>query len=111
MNIRGGLSIKLVPRFISEYQSLSIDMRRETDACISEFRRDPLPNARRPHVVTFRGVKPMIFTMDVTKNKAYKLSFIIKGKVAVLLRVGTHKVLNRDPGYTEAKVAVNEAAK
>lgn len=109
MGIRGGLAIKLVPRFISEYQALSMDIRREADACISEFLRDPLPNARRPHVVTSRGMKPMIYTMDVTKNKAYKLSFIVKGNVAVLLRVGTHKVLDRDPGYSEAKVEVNVA--
>ena len=62
-----------------------------------DFERDPLPSSRRPHSVTPRGQKPTVFTMDVTSNKAYKLSFHLEDGGAVLRRVGTHGQIDRTP--------------
>ena len=93
--MRGGLQIRLTERFERDYKSLSPDIRNAVDECMEEFERDPLPPGRRPHSVTARGHKPMVYTMDVTSNKSHKLSFQLEGNVAVLRRIGTHKQIDR----------------
>lgn len=59
--------------------------------------------------MTPRGQKPTIFTVDLTSNKAWKLSYMRKGAVIWLLRVDTHRELDRDPGRAAAKAVVATA--
>lgn len=105
MVVRGGLSVKMSDRFMKDFESLSPDLKLCAIECLEDFGREFLPNARRPHSVTSKGVKPTIFTMDVTRNKSHKLSYLVKGNVAFLLRLDTHRSIDRDPGYTDAKLA------
>ena len=60
-----------------------------------DIQKDPMPGVRRPHSVTPRGKKPTVYTVDVTANKAYKMSFQMDGDTAILRRVGTHKAIDR----------------
>ncbi|PWB21313.1 hypothetical protein DCO45_02645 [Comamonas sp. JNW] len=105
MVVRGGLSVKMSERFIRDFESLSPDLKLCAIECLEDFGREFLPNARRPHSVSPKGVKPPIFTMDVTRNKSHKLSYLIKGNVAFLLRLDTHRSIDRDPGYADARSA------
>lgn len=105
MVVRGGLSVKMSERFIRDFESLSPDLKLCAIECLEDFRREFLPNARRPHSVTPKGVKPTIFTMDVTRNKSHKLSYLVNGNVAYLLRLDTHRSIDRDPGYADARSA------
>jgi hypothetical protein len=95
--MKGGLALTMTLSFERDYSRLSVDVQKEVDECIEEFARDPLPPGRRPHSVTPRGQKPTIFSMDVTSNKAYKLSFHLENGGAVLRRVGTHGQIDRTP--------------
>ncbi len=95
--MRGGFQIELTARFRRDYESLSVDIKRHVDLCIIELGQDPLPNTRRAHAVTPRGHRPTIYTVDVTANKAYKLSFHVADRTAVLRRVGTHRQIDRSP--------------
>ena len=82
--------------FQRDYQRLALNIQEEVNSCVLDLEmRDPLPNSRRPHSVTPRGIKPTIFTVDVTSNKAYKLSFHLGGEVAILRRVATHRQIDR----------------
>lgn len=95
--MKGGLSFTTTLRFERDFSSLPMDIKKAVAGCIEDFARDPLPPGRRPHSVTPRGQKPTVFTMDVTSNKAYKLSFHLEDGRAVLRRVGTHGQIDRTP--------------
>jgi mRNA-degrading endonuclease RelE of RelBE toxin-antitoxin system len=95
--MRGGFQVQLTEKFIRDYKSLPLDIQKQVDACIVELGFDPIPNSRRPHSVSAKGQKPTVYTVDVTSNKAYKLSFQVANHVAILRRVGTHKQLDRSP--------------
>jgi mRNA-degrading endonuclease RelE of RelBE toxin-antitoxin system len=95
--MRGGYAIQLTDKFERDYKALPPDIRERADACIRDLGQEPLPPGRRMHSVTPRGQKPTIYTVDVTANKAYKLSFHLQGNVAVLRRVADHRTLDRAP--------------
>ena len=96
--MKGGLPVHYTASFYRDYQALPGDIQDKVDACIRDMQsRDPLPSTRRSHRVTPRGHKPAIFTVDVTTNKAYKLSFNVLGNTFLLRRVGTHKQIDRTP--------------
>ena len=84
-------------RFIKDYRSLPSDIQYAVAECIEDFERDPMPESRRPHSVTPKGQRPIIYTMDVTSNKSHKLSFDVQGESVILRRVGTHKQIDRTP--------------
>ena len=96
--MRGGLKCILSGPFQASFDRLPLDVQREVAECVEEFGRDPLPAARRPHRITARGKRPIIYSMDVTKNKAYKVSFAVLNNRAVLLLVDSHKSIDRNPG-------------
>ncbi len=95
--MKGGFSVHATEKFIRDYKRLPSDIQQEVEACIKDLTQDPVPSSRRPHSVSPKGLKPAIFTLDVTSNKAYKLSFQISGNVATLRRVASHKQIDRAP--------------
>jgi hypothetical protein len=95
--VKGGFPVQYTDRFSRDYSGLSDDIKDEVDKCLRALSQDPIPGSRRPHSVTPRGKKPTIFTVDVTSNKAYKLSFHFDGAVAVLRRIATHGEIDRKP--------------
>lgn len=91
------LSVRFSPEFERDYVKLPPELRAAAKACVEDLERDPIPSSRRPHSVTPRGHRPVIYTVDVLSNKSYKLSYHVEGRVAVLRRVGTHKQIDRRP--------------
>lgn len=93
--MRGAVSVSYFDSFERDFSRLTPDIQKLAQDCISDILKDPMPGARRAHNVTPRGQKPTIYTVDVTPNKAYKLSFHMEGGTAILRRVGTHKAIDR----------------
>lgn len=93
--MKGGRPIELSRRFVKDFRGLPPDIRRAVVQCIEDFERDPLPESRRPHSVTPKGQRPIIYTLDVTPNKSHKLSFEVVDDVVIVRRVGTHKQIDR----------------
>lgn len=57
---------------------------------------NPLPKSLRHH--TLGGHRPTIHVIDVRGNHSHQVTFNMQGSVALLLRVGSHKQIDRDPG-------------
>ncbi len=94
--MRGAVSAVFTEAFKKDFSRLAPEIQKLAKECIDDILKDPIPGVRRPHNVTPRGKKPTVYTADVTDNKAYKLSFHMDGRVAVLRRVGTHKSIDRN---------------
>jgi mRNA-degrading endonuclease YafQ of YafQ-DinJ toxin-antitoxin module len=92
--MQGGFKVAFTDRFKRDYKALPTDIRHQVDECIRDLAKDPIPTSRRAHCID-RASKPKIFSVDVTSNKAWKLSFQLEGQVATLRRVGTHKEIDR----------------
>lgn len=93
--MRGAASLRFSESFKRDFSHLAPDIQKQAEQCFSDILKDPMPGIRRAHSVTPRGKKPTVYTVDVTTNKAYKLSFHMDGLEAVLRRVGTHKAIDR----------------
>ncbi len=92
--MQGGFTVSITERFRKDYQRLSPDIQRAADDCIADLAKDPLPASRRAHRIN-TGQFPKVFSVDVTGNKSYKMSFHLEGGNAVLRRIGTHKEIDR----------------
>ncbi|GAA6121446.1 hypothetical protein Acidovoranil_35510 [Acidovorax sp. FG27] len=95
--------IRFAPRFLRDFKGLPDDIAKEVDPCLRDLVSVPIPVGRRPHSVTPRGQRPAIHTVDLLANKSWKLSYMWQGPVIWVLRVATHKELDRDPGRSAAK--------
>jgi mRNA-degrading endonuclease YafQ of YafQ-DinJ toxin-antitoxin module len=96
--MKGALKVNWTDSFRRDYQRLPIEIQDEVIACVKDIQeRDPLPASRRPHSVSPKGMRPKIFSLDVTSNKAYKLTFNLIGQTCLLRRVGTHSMIDRTP--------------
>lgn len=93
----GGLSVQMTNSFIRDFDRLSNDLRAAVIACIDDLKEEVVPPGRRLHVVSPKGKKPTIFTVDVRSNKSHKLSFQVENRVAILRRIATHKEIDRSP--------------
>lgn len=92
--MQGGFTVAYTDRFKRDYDRLPVDIRQQVNDCIRDLAKDPIPTSRRAHCID-RASKPKVFSVDVTSNKSWKLSFQIEGQVATLRRVGTHKEIDR----------------
>ncbi|AOJ74669.1 hypothetical protein WJ35_06000 [Burkholderia ubonensis] len=89
-------SIRRKARFQKEYDGLTDELRGQVDDALRDLMSDPIPAGRRFH--SLNGFKnPKIYTIDVTSNKAYKISVEIDGTCATLRRVATHREIDRAP--------------
>ncbi len=93
----GGLSVQMTASFERDFNSLPRDIQVATVECIEDLAANPIPARRRIHSVSPQGHKPTIYSADVTSNKAYKLTFQIDSRLAILRRVGTHRQIDRRP--------------
>lgn len=91
--MQGNLKIRATDRFKRDFKRLPVDLQMQTEECLLAFSEDPLPESRRPHRVN--STRPKVFSLDVTSNKSHKVTFMIEGGVAILLRVATHKEIDR----------------
>lgn len=83
-------------RFKRDYRKLPPDLRREVDEALRLLERDPLPG--RLHFEKLGGYDdPALYTFHVTRNHSHKVSGMLDGDTLVLLRLGTHKRIDRDP--------------
>lgn len=88
--------VELLDAFRRDFGRLSPDLQSEVEAAIRDLVKDPLPAARRIEKLGgFRN--PDIYTVHVTRNHSHKLSFELRGAVAVLRRIATHKIIDRAP--------------
>jgi hypothetical protein len=86
--------VEFTDRFKRELAKLPDDIKAAATVAIRDIYKNPVPAMRRFH--RLGGYKnPKVFTIDVTANKAYKISLEIDGTKASLRRIGTHKELDR----------------
>lgn len=91
--MQGGLKTLFTDRFKRDFKGLPPDLRAQAEACIKDFMRDPLPASRRPHRIN--STTPKIFSMDLNGNKTHKITFTIEDGTATLMRIDTHKGIDR----------------
>ena len=92
--MQGGLQVAFTERFNRDFKRLPADVQDAVRECIKDFAKDPIPASRRAHRINTKQF-PKVFSVDVTSNKAYKMSFSIEGEAAILRRVGTHREIDR----------------
>lgn len=92
--MQGGWKIAFTERFNRDFKGLPPELQEAVRECIRDFAKDPIPASRRAHRINAK--LPKVFSVDVTSNKAYKLSFHIEGDTAMLRRVGTHREIDRN---------------
>lgn len=89
-------SVRKQVRFQKEYAALNDGLKAEVDAALTDMFRSPIPPGRRFHSLS--GYKnPKLYTIDVTSNKAYKISLELDGDCAILRRIATHREIDRAP--------------
>lgn len=81
--------------FINDFKRLPNDIRAEAERRISELVKGAIPRSWRLHPLS--GFRPPVFSIDIGPNKAYKATFHLQDGVAVMLRAGTHKHIDRCP--------------
>ncbi len=88
-----------LPRFKSDYQKLSPEIKQQTKEAIDQLIKigsPPFPRSLRFEKLSgYRN--PNIYTIHVTPNHSHKASFEMRGDVAVFRQIGTHKELDRAP--------------
>lgn len=83
-------------RFIADAKAAPVEVLDALEEALNRLLQNSQAGSLRLH--TLPGYpKPTIFKIDVTANHAWQLTFELDGAMAVLLRLGTHKVLNRSP--------------
>lgn len=82
--------------FKRSVQRLSPEIRAQLQQALKDLKSDPQPG--RLKLEKLKGYKnPFIYTIHFTGNNSHKLSFELKGDVAVMRRAGTHKQIDRCP--------------
>lgn len=89
------ISFEYTERFKDDFGRLSAEQQEAARECLEKIKQSLSLKSLRHH--TLGGYRPTIHKVDVTCNKAYQITFELNGTVAKLLRVGTHKQLNRSP--------------
>ena len=69
-------------------------LQKEVLLAIKDLMEDPIPAKRRFHTIDSK--RPKVYSIDVTSNKAYKISLQIDGTVCLLRRVGTHRDIDKN---------------
>lgn len=81
--------------FVNDYKSLPEDIQLACNEALRKLATNPRAGSLRLHKLNGYS-NPNVFTIDVTTNKAYKLSYEKGENGNILLRrVGTHKLLNK----------------
>lgn len=86
---------ELTSRFKRDYKRLDPTTQERVDAVLRMLVPWPTSAGLRHH--TLSGYKPPVHVVDVYTNHSYQVSFRIEGTVARLLRVDTHREIDRSP--------------
>lgn len=94
--MKGGFRYEFGERFKRDFKRLDPEMQGRVTECIKDLLKDPIPASRRAHRINTDQF-PKVFSVDVTSNKAYKLSFHLSddGQTVHLRRIGTHSEIDR----------------
>lgn len=82
--------------FKKDYERLSDEIKRFVDLSLEGLLCNPQPGRLRLEKLQ-GNYKPPVYTIHVTPNHSHKISFEIKGTVAVMRKIGTHKEIDRCP--------------
>lgn len=87
---------QLTARFVRDYKKLDTKLQERVDEVLkNDLVPWPVRQSLRHH--TLSGYKPPIHVIDVTSNKAYQITFRVDGDRAILLRVASHREIDRAP--------------
>lgn len=81
--------------FSNDLKRLPPDIRAEAIRRIAALVSGVIPKSWRVHPLS--GYKPTVYSVDIGPNKTYKATFELRDGVAVMLRAGTHKHIDRCP--------------
>ena len=81
--------------FQRDLKKLPPDIRAEAIRRIADLVGQRVPKSLRFH--RLHGYCPNVYCIDVWPKKAYKASFNIEDGIAVMRRVGRHRLIDRDP--------------
>ena len=91
--------VQFLPRFDNDFRKLPPNIKQLTKEAIQLLVRhgqSPFPKSLRFEKLG-RHKNPNVYTIHVTPNHSHKVSFEIRGEIAVFRQVGTHKELDRNP--------------
>lgn len=89
-------TIELTERFKRDFKRLDPVLQlRVQDILADQLIPWPTRGALRHH--TLSGIKPPVHVLDVVGNHSHQITFQLNGDVATLLRVGTHREIDRTP--------------
>ena len=72
------------------------DIRQDAKTALERLKANPASNSLRCHPLPGYG-RPLLYKIDVTTNRAWQITFEMEGTIAALRRIGTHKLLDREP--------------
>lgn len=81
-------------RFEREFKGLSPELQAAAAKALKALQGMPIPKGLRHHVLC--DTKPKIHKIDITSNHSHQITFEVNGEVAKLLRVATHKEIDRN---------------
>ena len=88
--------ISYTEKFKQDFKKLEPDLQDKVKEAIKQLSSYPFPRSLR--FEKLKGIKnPSVFTIHVTSNHSHKLSFELCGSSAILRRIGTHKLIDRNP--------------
>lgn len=83
-------------RFLRDLKSLTEEQKAAVKATLKRLTGQSPRGVLRLH--NLKGYpKPTIWKVDVNSQHTHQITFEVRGNVAFLLRVGTHKQIDRDP--------------
>lgn len=96
---RGGLQITGISfkdKFKQDLKKLPLNLQDKVKDIIKQLWMHPHPKSLR--FEKLKGIKnPSVFTVHLTSNHSHKISLELDGSKAILRRIGTHKLIDRDP--------------
>lgn len=82
--------------FKNNYRRLPDEIKDFVDSALEDLLSYPQPKKLRLEKLQGNN-KPPVYTIHVTPNHSHKLSFELRGDVAVMRKIGTHKEIDRSP--------------
>lgn len=81
------------PSFQKKFEKLKPNIKEGVTAALKKFKKNPEAAALRLHRLS--DVEPPIWKIDVFPDRSWQIAMIIEGNLCTLLRVGTHKEMDR----------------
>jgi len=82
--------------FDRDFRRAPLEIQNAAKNAIRDLVRYPQPNKLRLHSIT-GCFDPRILKIDVLSNKSWQITFEMEGSVAILRRLGTHRLIDRKP--------------